>query len=151
MKKIEGLTVLATISDSKKNPGYTQREHASMVVTIITNAEGYPGLAYRVIKSSDIEISRMRELFVDKIMFSFDMGVGIDSGIELIAREMLEHNDSPYLASVIYTDTVPTNETYQQLNGDKEIYVTYGESKGFILDGEPLQRLLHRLDESIWV
>ena len=150
MGKIDKLTVLATISDSKKNP--SSREAASMVVTVITNADGYLGLAYKKIQSRSIEVYRMQDLrsCANKILFSFDLGINIDDGIEMVACEMIEHSDSSFIESVARTNLLGMHDVYIPLVGE-EVYVMYGESKDFILDGEPLERLKHRLEESIWV
>ena len=151
MGKIDKLTVLATISDSKKNP--SSKEASSMVVTVITDADGYLGLAYKKIQSRSIEVYRMQDLrsCANKILFSFDLGINIDDGIEMVACEMIEHKESTFIESVSRTNLLGMHDAYTPLDGDKEVYVRHGESKDFILDGEPLERLKHRLEESIWI
>ena len=151
MGKINKLVVLATISDSKTNP--RNKEAASMVLTIIMDADGYLGLAYKKIQSRSIEVYRIQDLRsnANKILFSFDMGIDITDGIEMVACEIAEHKDSSFIWSVAHTNLLGMNDAYTPLDGDKEVYVTHGESKDFVLDGKPLECLKHRLEESIWV
>lgn len=149
MAKIEDLTVLATISDSKINP--RRKGKASMVITVITIADGYPGLMYKVFKSHVVEIDRMEVVCDNRVVFTFGCGIGIDLGIKLVAKEMIEHDDSPYLESIVCTNTAPTDGSYIRLDGAKGAHVAYGESKDYILDGKPLQLLTRELEESIWI
>ena len=148
MENFDNLKVLITISsDSEKNA--TRKDRVSMVITVITDRR--PGLAHKVIKSHCIEVDRADESAPNKILFSASMGVSIADGIGLVALEMIEHNHSPFIKTTAHTNIVSMNGNYILVDDDDGIYVAYGEVKEFELGGEPLQRLLHRLEESIWV
>ena len=143
------LTVLATIGNSKRYP--SSKNNASMVVTVITEVNSRPSLRYKILKSHIVEIGRMEAVCDNRVVFTFGCGIGIDLGIKLVAKEMIEHDDSPYLESIVCTNTAPTDGSYIRLDGAKGAHVAYGESQDYILDGKPLQLLTRELEESIWI
>ena len=148
METFKNLRVLITVSDSKKS--VERKDRASMVITVIT--DGCPGLAYKVITSHCIEVDRVNESPTNEILFSSSMGVSLPNGIGMVALEMIEHNHlSPFIKTTAHTNIGSMSGSYIQLVNDECIYVAYGEVKEFELGGELLQRLLHRLEESIWV
>lgn len=148
MVKFDNLKVLVTIADSEKSE--TRKDRASMVVTVIT--DGRPGLAHKVIKSHCVEVDRVSESSPNEIMFSSSMGVSLSNGIGLVALEMIEHTDSPFIKTTAFTNVISMSDRYIPISNDGEcVYVAYGEVKEFELGGDLLQRLLHRLDESTWV
>ena len=147
METFKNLRVLITVSDSKTN--IERKDIASMVITVVN--DGRPGLAYKVITSHCIEVDRVNESLTNEILFSSSMGVSLPNGIGMVALEMIEHNHSPFIKTTAHTNIGSMSGSYIQLINDECIYVAYGEVKEFELGGELLQRLLHRLDESIWV